>query len=105
MATRKNNYFYKTYYNYHQVFLVAGGEMREFHDVRSSTETLVEGGQAWNFQNPLPSGRVGVRGISLPDTVIMTGKIVLTFTLNRRTKSFQIYLRFRIRDIFSADSS
>ena len=82
------------------MFLVAGGAYGI-----TSTETLVEGGQAWNFQNPLPSGRVGVRGISLPDTVIMTGKIVLTFTLNRRTKSFQIYLRFRIRDIFSVDSS
>merc|ERR1719342_744003 len=64
-------YFYND--DMQRVFLVAGGEMREFHDVRSSTETLVEGGQAWNFQNPLPSGRVGVRGISLPDTVIMTG--------------------------------
>ena len=85
------------------MFLVAGGYDGSFSI--SSTETLVEGGQAWNFQNPLPSGRVGVRGISLPDTVIMTGKIVLTFTLNRRTKSFQIYLRFRIRDIFSVDSS
>ena len=85
------------------MFLVAGGYDAS-HEL-SSTETLVEGGQAWNFQNPLPSGRVGVRGISLPDTVIMTGKIVLTFTLNRRTKSFQIYLRFRMRDIFSVDSS
>ena len=81
MATRKNNYFYKTYYNYHQVFLVAGG-----YDGSYSTETLVEGGQAWNFQKPLPSGRRGLRGISLPDTVIMLGKKVLTFTFNRLTQ-------------------
>ena len=52
----------------------------------SSTETLVEGGQAWNFQQPLQSSRSGLRGISLPNTVIMTGKIVLTFTFNRQTQ-------------------
>ena len=63
------------------MFLVAGG-----YSSISSTETLVEGGQAWNFQNPLPSGRRGLRGISLPNTVIMTGKIVLTFTINRKTQ-------------------
>ena len=40
----------------------------------SSTETMVEGSQSWNFQNPLPSTRYGLRGISLSDTVIMTGK-------------------------------
>merc|ERR1712029_986721 len=49
-------------------FLVAGGCCSI-----SSTETLVEGGQAWNFQQPLPSRRQGLRGISLPNTVIMTG--------------------------------
>ena len=69
--------------DYYQVFLVAGGYDDDYF---SSTETLVEGGQAWNFQQPLPSGRTGLRGISLPNTVIMTGKIVLTFTINRQTK-------------------
>ena len=67
--------------DYCQVFLVAGGCCSI-----SSTETLVEGGQAWNFQQPLPSGRYGLRGISLPNTVIMTGKKVLTFTFNRQTQ-------------------
>ena len=68
--------------DYYQVFLVAGG----YDDSSlSSTETLVEGGQAWNFQQPLPSGRYGLRGISLPDTVIMTGKKVLTFTFSRQS--------------------
>ena len=51
------------------MFLVAGGA-----NGISSTETLVEGGHAWNFQQPLPSPRDGLQGISLPDTVIMTGK-------------------------------
>ena len=62
--------------DYYQVFLVAGGYL-------SSTETLVEGGQAWTFQQPLPSGRNGLRGISLPDTVIMTGKNILNITFSR----------------------
>ena len=62
------------------MFLVAGGY--DSSDI-SSTETLVEGGQAWTFQQPLPSGRQGLRGISLPDTVIMTGKNILTITFNR----------------------
>ena len=53
-----------------QVFLVAGGWT---DDYIASTETLVEGDQAWNFQQPLPTGRYGLRGISLLDTVIMTG--------------------------------
>ena len=63
------------------MFLVAGG----YYDI-SSTETLVEGGQAWNFQQPLPSERYGLRGVSLPDTVIMTGEKVLNFTFNRQTQ-------------------
>ena len=40
----------------------------------SSTETLVEGTLAWSFQEPLPSGRTGLRSISLIDTVIIVGK-------------------------------
>ena len=76
--------------DYYQVFLVAGGYDGYDGSYLSSTETLVEGGQAWNFQNPLPSGRVGVRAISLPNTVILTGKRVLTFTFNRQTDIFEI---------------
>ena len=57
--------------DYYQVFLVAGG-YGSFS--LSSTETLVEGGQAWNFQQPLPGARSDLRGISLPNTDIMTGK-------------------------------
>merc|ERR1711973_82166 len=62
-------YFYND--DMQRVFLVVGGYIN--YDMGSSTETLVEGGQAWNFQQPLPSGRNGLRGISLPETVIMTG--------------------------------
>ena len=52
----------------------------------SSTETLVEGGQSWNLHQDLPSVRRGLKGISLPNTVIMTGKKVLTFTFNSETQ-------------------
>ena len=62
------------------MFLVAGG-WKGSKTYLSSTETLVEGGLAWNFQQPLPSGRWRHRGISLPNTVIMTGKIVLPLLL------------------------
>ena len=56
------------------MFLVAGGRDPITSDLLSSTETLVEGGQAWNFQKPLPSGRAGQSGISLLETVLMLGK-------------------------------
>ena len=56
----------------YQVFLVAGG-YDGYYKYISSTETLIEGGQTWNFQRPLPTGRHGLRAISLPQTVIMTG--------------------------------
>jgi len=62
-------YFYND--DMQRVYLVAGGW--DDSDSLSSTETLIEGGQTWNFQQPLPSGRKGLRGVSLPDTVIMTG--------------------------------
>ena len=61
----------------YKVFLVAGGYGGS--GLISSTETLVEGDQGWNDQKPLPSGRSGLRGLSLPDTVIMTGNQVHTF--------------------------
>ena len=55
-----------------QVFLVAGGS-GAYNNYVSSTEVLIEGGLAWNFQQSLPTERWSLRGISLPDTVIMTG--------------------------------
>jgi len=70
-------YFYND--DMQRVLLVAGGFVDSY---LSSTETLVEGGQAWNLQNPLPSERVGVRAISLPNTVILTGGIADGHYLN-----------------------
>ena len=66
-------YFRILYKKYYQVFLVAGGSNKDSVDI-SSTETLVEGGTTWNFQKPLPSERKALRGVSLVDTVIMTGR-------------------------------
>jgi len=62
-------YFYND--DMQRVFLVAGGRYN-YNDL-SSTETLVEGGQAWNLQQPMPTVRAYLRGISLPNTVFMTG--------------------------------
>ena len=65
----------KFYYSY-KVFLVVGDLGVDAGDGAmyvSSTETLVEGGFAWDFQKPLLTGRYGLKGVSLPDSVIMTG--------------------------------
>jgi len=65
-------YFYND--DMQRVFLVAGGMYHDWVGTElSSTETLVEGGQAWNFQQPLPFFRYAFQGISLPNTVIMIG--------------------------------
>jgi len=55
-----------------RVFLVAGGTDGSYNYL-SSTETLVEGGQSWKVHQDLPTGRKYLRGISLLNTVIMTG--------------------------------
>ena len=38
-----------------------------------STEILIEDGKSWTVGAKLPSKRYGLRGMSLPDRVIMTG--------------------------------
>ena len=82
----KKNYFNKII-DYYQVFLVAGGTDGSYNSL-SSTETLVEGGQSWKVHQDLPTGRRGLRGISLPNTVIMTGKKKshFTFAFNSQTQ-------------------
>jgi len=74
---RKNHgcgFFYND--DMERVFLVVGGLGVDAGDGAkyvSSTETMVEGGFAWDFQKPLLTGRYGLKGVSLPDTIIMTG--------------------------------
>ena len=64
-----------------QVYLVTGGYTKlELHLGRTlaSTELMVEDsrGQAtlWTEAGPLPSARFGLRGVSLHNTVIVTGQ-------------------------------
>ena len=51
-----------------QVFLVAGGFLI------SSTEILIEGRDKWSFTDALPSTIEYLRGVSLNNNVIMTGR-------------------------------
>ena len=64
------------------MFLVAGG-YEPYHFI-SSTETLVEGGIAWNFEQnlPYPNGLNAMASISLPDTVILLGKFLKPLNVN-----------------------
>jgi len=55
------------------VLLVAGGFNNDDFAYLSSTETHRIGSSIWHDQQPLPSVRAGLRGISLPDTVLMIG--------------------------------
>ena len=60
-----------------QVFLVAGGGdlnyyQKGIHPI-SSTEILVEGELKWTFGKPLPFANSRHRGVSLPDSILMTG--------------------------------
>ena len=55
-----------------QVLLVAGG----YHDAYlSSTEVLTVDSPAWTMVTPLPRAVRGVGGISLDNTVYITGKV------------------------------
>ena len=66
-----------------QVLLVAGGlDGDDTH--LSSTEVLTGDSTAWTMATPLPRAVDGMRGISLDNTVYMTGKvyyIVLYYTV------------------------
>ena len=89
------DYYQGLFIAFYKVFLVAGGYNDNVQaGYISSTETLVEGGQAWNFQKPLPTGRQGLVGISLLDTVIMTGKYIFTFVLKTHLSDIYFYETF-----------
>jgi len=59
--------------NMETVLLVTGGYNDDDFAHLSSTETLRLGHSMWHDQQPLPSVRSGLRGISLSDTVLMIG--------------------------------
>ena len=67
-----------------QVYLVTGGLDKSdgrfdmnyinLNYLISSTEILTEGSSRWNEVGPLPSGVWGLRGVSLDNRIIMTGR-------------------------------
>ena len=58
-----------------QVYLVAGGSTgSSFLD---STEVLTHGAQAWTYAGPLPHAMYELRAVSIDNTVISTGEIIL----------------------------
>ena len=54
-----------------QVLLVAGGSNDDAY--LSSTEVLTVDSPAWTMVTPLPRAVYGVRGVTLDNTVFMTG--------------------------------
>ena len=60
-----------------QVYLVAGGFYVDENYVRTylaSTEILTNGGSRWMDVEPLPSGAIGLQGVSVDNKIFMTGK-------------------------------
>ena len=60
--------------------MVTGGENplgiyihTDIFEVLSSTEILVHGDNQWSFSGPLPSPRLGLRGATISNKVIVTG--------------------------------
>jgi len=58
------------------VYLVAGGFYVDENYVRTylaSTEILTNGGSRWMDVEPLPSGAIGLQGVSVDNKIFMTG--------------------------------
>eukprot|EP00091_Calanus_sinicus_P014715 TRINITY_DN3235_c1_g1_i1.p1 TRINITY_DN3235_c1_g1~~TRINITY_DN3235_c1_g1_i1.p1 ORF type:complete len:145 (+),score=32.76 TRINITY_DN3235_c1_g1_i1:207-641(+) len=55
-----------------KVFLVAGG-MDDSTNGLSSTELMLEDSDVWSITSPLPRAVTGVRGVTLGNTLYMTG--------------------------------
>ena len=59
------------------MYLVAGGFYVDENYVRTylaSTEILTNGGSRWMDVEPLPSGAIGLQGVSVDNKIFMTGK-------------------------------
>ena len=52
---------------------MTGGELARY-DYFDSTELLVEGAASWTEAGPLPSTTSGLRGVSIDNSVIVTGR-------------------------------
>ena len=53
---------------------MAGGYGSSYLD---STEVLTHGAQAWSYAGPLPRAMEGLQAVSIENTVISTGEIIL----------------------------
>ena len=79
-----------------QVYLVAGGFYVDENYVRTylaSTEILTNGGSRWMDVEPLPSGAIGLQGVSVDNKIFMTGKSQWTY-------DFQIFFLFQVARVF-----
>ena len=81
----KNNYVIILLNNHLniQVYLVTGGGGANGLfplGLQSSTETLVEGSEAWTEVGELPVAIIGLRGVSLNNNIFMTGNIISLMT-------------------------
>ena len=56
--------------------MVAGGNARDGFDysVTASVEVLILGADTWTMATPLPSARLGLRGVTVDNKVFMTGE-------------------------------
>ena len=55
-----------------EVYLVTGG-YNDYGNEEASTEILTEGSSSWTDVGPLPVPLWGLRGVSINNTIIMTG--------------------------------
>ena len=67
-----------------QTYLVTGG----YGNAKSSTELLVETGDAWVYTGELPSPRQGIRGVNIDNKILMTGIEIFLLKQNYQ-KRFQ----------------
>ena len=58
------------------MYLVAGGYTTGY-SYTDSTEVLEHGAQAWTYAGPLPRAMEGLQAVSIENTVISTGEIIL----------------------------
>ena len=56
--------------------MVTGG----YHGITlASTELLPQDASQWAYAGPLPSARVGLRGATLGDKLVMTGEMMMMY--------------------------
>ena len=59
-----------------QVLLITGGEAPNYPVAHKSTEILIPGSSSWKQVGDLPQGLWQLRGISLNNEIILSGKVV-----------------------------